>query len=160
MIQNKKIKLLTLDVDGVLTDGGIYLTEKGDVSKKFNVKDGVGIRNMLQAGIEVGFITAGIKSKKMIADRAKMLGVKFVYSGKDEKLDILKKWCTKLKIKLHEVAHIADDTNDLNILAAVGVSACPADAVTEVKKAVQIILNKKGGDGCVREFTDKYLLNE
>ena len=160
MILNKKIKLLTLDIDGVLTDGGIYLTEKGDVSKKFNVKDGVGIRNTLNAGIEVGFITAGVKGKKLVEERAKMLGVKFVYSGKDEKLDILKKWCAKLKIKLNEVAHIADDTNDLNILAAVGVSACPADAVTEVKKAVQIILNKKGGEGCVREFTDKYLLNE
>ncbi len=157
---NKKIKFLCLDVDGVLTDGGIYLSEDGKVSKKFNVKDGVGIRSALDSGIEVGFITAGIKGYALVEERAKMLGVKFVYSGKDEKLGVLLKWCKKLKIKLDEVAHIADDTNDLKILSSVGISACPADSVKEVKAIAKIILEKKGGDGCVREFIDKYLLND
>ena len=155
---NKKIKFLSLDVDGVLTDGGIYLTDNGDISKKFNVKDGVGIRNALNKGIEVGFITAGTKGHKLVEERAKMLGVKFVYSGKEEKLDIMKKLCVKLKITLDEVAHIADDTNDLKLLFAVGLSACPADAVNEVKKNVDVVLGKNGGDACVREFIEKYLL--
>ena len=154
---NKKIKFLSLDVDGVLTDGGVYITEKGDIAKKFNVKDGVGIRQAVKAGIHVGFISAG-KSKKLHNARAKMLGIKFVYSGDEEKLDVVSQWCKKLKIGLDEVAHIADDTNDINLLSAVGFSACPNDAVEDVKKIVSVVLDKKGGDGCVREFIERYLL--
>lgn len=153
---NKKIKFLSLDVDGVMTDGGVYITEKGDIAKKFNVKDGVGIRSAIKKGIHVAFISAG-KSKKLHNARAKMLGIKFVYSGDKEKLDVVSRWCKKLKISLEEVAHIADDTNDLKLLSAVGFSACPNDAVDEVKKVSKIILEKKGGDGCVREFIDKFL---
>lgn len=151
-----KIKLLTLDVDGVLTDGGVYITEKGDIAKKFNVKDGVGIRAVIKKGIHVAFISAG-KTKNLHNARAKMLGVKFVYSGDEEKTEVVSRWCKKLKIGLDEVAHIADDTNDLKLLSAAGFSACPNDAVDEVKKVVKIILEKKGGDGCVREFIDTYL---
>ena len=151
-----KIKFLTIDVDGVLTDGGVYITEKGDIAKKFNMKDGVGIRSAIKKGIHVAFISAG-KSKKLHNARAKMLGIKFVYSGDEEKLDVVSLWCKKLKIGLDEVAHIADDTNDIKLLSAVGVSACPNDAVDEVKSIAKIILEKKGGDGCVREFIDKYL---
>ncbi|MBI4931755.1 MAG: HAD hydrolase family protein [Bacteroidetes bacterium] len=154
---NPKIKFLTLDVDGVLTDGGVYITEKGDIAKKFNVKDGVGIRTAIKKGIYVAFISAG-KSKKLHNARAKMLGIKFVYSGDEEKLEVVSRWCKKLKISLDEVAHIADDTNDINLLSAVGFSACPNDAVEEVKKIVKVILDKKGGDGCVREFIEKHLL--
>lgn len=154
---NPKIKFLTIDVDGVLTDGGVYITEKGDIVKKFNVKDGVGIRTLIKKGIDVAFISAG-KSKKLHNARAKMLGIKFVYSGDEEKLDVVSRWCKKLKISLGEVAHIADDTNDIKLLSAVGFSACPNDAVSEVKSVVKIILEKKGGDGCVREFIEKYLL--
>ncbi len=152
-----KIKFLTLDVDGVLTDGGVYITENGDIAKKFNVKDGAGIRRAIKSGITVGFISAG-KSKKLLNARAKMLGVKHVYAGDEEKVIILAEWCRKLKINFNEVAHIADDTNDLNILSKVGVSACPADAVKEVKAIAKIHLKAKGGDGCVREFIDNYLL--
>ena len=146
-----------MDVDGVLTDGGVYLTEKGDIFKKFNVKDGVGIRQAVKAGIHVGFITAG-KSKKLLNARAKMLGVKFVYAGDDEKHTVMRKWCSKLKIELDEVAHIADDVNDLQLLSVVGLSACPADSFEKVKKVVNIVLKKNGGDGCVREFIENYLL--
>lgn len=144
-------------MDGVLTDGGVYITEKGDIAKKFNVKDGVGIRTAIKKGIYVAFISAG-KSKKLHNARAKMLGIKFVYSGDEEKLEVVSRWCKKLKISLDEVAHIADDTNDINLLSAVGFSACPNDAVEEVKKIVKVILDKKGGDGCVREFIEKHLL--
>ena len=154
---NTKIKLLSLDVDGVLTDGGIYVTEKGDRFKKFNVKDGVGIREVVKKGIHVAFISAG-KTKKLLDARAKMLGVKFVYAGDEEKLNVMNRWCKKLKIGLDEVAHIADDINDLKLLSAVGVSACPADSMEVVKTSVKIVLEKKGGDACVREFIDRYLL--
>lgn len=157
---NKKIKFLALDVDGVLTDGGIYLTDKGDLSKKFNVKDGVGIRQAIKNGIEVGFISAGINSKKLLNARAKMLRVKFIYVGDEEKLSVLNKWCKKLKISLDEVAYVGDDINDLKIISAVGFSACPHDAVEEIKKVAKVVLTKKGGEGCVREFIDNYLLSK
>ena len=152
------IKFLALDVDGVLTDGGIYVTENGDLSKKFNVKDGVGIKAALQAGIEVGFISAASRSEKLTHARAEMLGVKYSYSGSEEKVLVLNKWLAKLKIKTTEVAFIGDDVNDLKIISEAGLSACPADATEKIKKAVNIVLEKKGGEGCVREFIDKYLL--
>ena len=152
-----KIRLLTLDVDGVLTDGGIYLTEKGDLLKKFNTKDGVGIRQAVKTGITVAFISAG-KSKNILNTRAKMLGVKYVYAGDEEKLSVLGKICKKMKINFENVAHVGDDTNDLKILSAVGLSACPADGMKEVKKITDVVLKKNGGDGCVREFIDNYLL--
>ena len=155
-MMNRKIKFLTIDVDGVLTDGGVYITEKGDIAKKFNVKDGVGIRSVINKGIHVAFLSAG-KSEKLHNARAKMLGIKFVYSGNKEKLDVVSRWCKKLKISLDEVAHIADDTNDIKLLSAVGFSACPADAVEDVKKIATVILKKKGGEGCVREFIENYL---
>ena len=157
LLVKNKIKLLTLDVDGVLTDGGIYVTEKGDVIRKFNVKDGVGIKQALKAGIIVGFISAG-KQDKLVRKRAAMLGVKLVYTGDREKLEVLKSWCAKLKIGLHEVAHVADDINDVGILSAVGLPACPADAIPEIKKLAKVVLKKKGGDACVREFVGRYLL--
>ncbi|MFH1004834.1 MAG: HAD hydrolase family protein [Bacteroidota bacterium] len=154
-----KIKFLALDIDGVLTDGGVYLTEKGDIFKKFNVKDGAGIMQAMKSGITVGFISAG-KSKKLLNARAKMLGVKYVYAGEDEKLLVLSKWCAKLKIDLKEVAYIGDDVNDLKIISAIGFSACPKDAVEKIKEIVDVVLEKKGGEGCVREFVNKYLLIE
>jgi 3-deoxy-D-manno-octulosonate 8-phosphate phosphatase (KDO 8-P phosphatase) len=153
----KKIKLLSLDVDGVLTDCGVYVSEKGDIMKKFNVRDGVGIRQLIKSGIPVAFISAG-KVQKMLNARAKMLGVKLVYAGDEEKLEVMKRWCKKLKIGLKDVAHIADDLNDINLLSAVGVSVCPNDAVDKVKSCVEIILDEKGGAGCVREFIDRYVL--
>lgn len=158
-VLKSKIKLLSLDVDGVLTDGGVYITENGDIFKKFNVKDGMGIRIAMEKGLHVAFITSA-KKRKLLDMRAKMLGVKLVYAGDAEKLDIMKKWCEKLKIDLSEVAHIADDINDLKLLNAVGISACPADAVEKVKSTVKIILKTKGGEGCVRELVDHYLIND
>lgn len=152
------IKFLALDVDGVLTDGGIYVSENGDLSKKFNVKDGVGIKKALDAGIIVGFISAAKRSENLTHARAEMLGVQYSYSGKEEKVIVLNKWLSKLKIKTSEVAYIGDDETDLKIIAEVGFSACPADAVDKIKKAVNIVLQKKGGEGCVREFIDTYLV--
>jgi len=152
-----KIKFLALDIDGVLTDGGVYLTEKGDLFKKFNVKDGVGIRQIVKSGVVVGFISAG-KSQKLLQARAKMLGVQYVYAGDDEKLIVLNKWCDKLKIHLDDVAYVGDDVNDSVIISAVGFSACPKDATEKIKEIVDVVLEKKGGEGCVREFIDNYLL--
>jgi 3-deoxy-D-manno-octulosonate 8-phosphate phosphatase (KDO 8-P phosphatase) len=157
MIENE-IKFLVLDVDGTLTDGGIYITESGDEMKKFNTKDGMGIKRLLKSGVEVGFISASI-SKKIVHHRAAMLGVRFCYAGNDDKSEILAQWLDELDLSYSEVAYIGDDVNDAKIMQEVGLSACPADALGEVKQIANIVLEKKGGQGCAREFIDRIFIN-
>jgi 3-deoxy-D-manno-octulosonate 8-phosphate phosphatase (KDO 8-P phosphatase) len=153
----KKIRFLALDIDGVLTDGGMYYSESGDEFKKFNTKDGMGIKLIQNHGILVGFLSSG-KNVNLITNRAKLLNVQYIYVGYDEKLNILEQWCVKLGISLDDVAYIGDDVNDLNVISAVGFSASPSDAVEKVKAAVDVVLQNKGGEACVREFIDTYLL--
>lgn len=155
----KNIKLLILDVDGVMTDAGMFFTESGDQFKKYNAKDGMAIKALEHFGIQAGIISSAHKIK-MVKVRAEMLNIKHLYVGGDPKLDILVDWCEKLEIKLSEVAIIGDDINDLAVMKAVGFSACPADAVLKVKETVDLVLQTKGGQGCVREFIDFYLLDE
>ncbi len=155
-LQKAKVSFLALDIDGVLTDGGMYYTQQGDEFKKFNAKDGLAIKTLTASGLPVGFISSGINDH-IIKDRAKLLGVKHVYVGTWKKLEVLEKWCKELKIALKNVAYIGDDVNDLSVIKNVGLSACPADAVTKVKNAVNIILDSNGGKGCVREFTERFI---
>ena len=152
----KQIKLLILDIDGVMTDGGMYWTESGDQMKKFNTKDGMGIMELTKNNFQVGIISSGF-TKVMVQKRAELLGIQHCYVGRQPKMDILKEWCETLKIELNQVAIIGDDINDLSIMRSVGVAACPSDAINEVKSTCQIILTKAGGMGCVREFIDAYL---
>ena len=95
----------------------------------------------------------------MVQKRAELLGIQNCYVGRDPKLEILKDWCQKLNFNLDEVAIIGDDINDLEVMKNIGLAVCPANAVNSVKTQCHIILSKKGGDGCVREFIDNYLLN-
>ena len=155
----EKIKLLILDVDGVLTDGGMYSSENGDQFKKYNTKDGMGILHLTKNNFQVGIISSGFKGEAVKA-RAELLGIQHFYLGRDPKLGVLKDICSKLEIDLKNVAIIGDDINDLKVIHNVGFSACPADAVKVVKSNVDIVLNKRGGEGCVREFIDEWLLNE
>lgn len=157
--QIKKIKLLILDVDGVMTDAGMFFTENGDQFKKYNAKDGMAIMALSKIGVEVGIISSGFKLE-MVKARAELLKIKHLYVGRDPKIDILNQWCKKLQISLDEVAIIGDDINDLSIMNEVGFSACPADAVLKIKQSVDLVLQTKGGKGCVREFIDFYLLDE
>ncbi len=156
MIKNTNIKLLVLDVDGTLTDGGIYITESGDQFKKFNAKDGTGIRYLLKHGIEVGIISASIK-KEIVRTRAEMLGIRYCYVGDNDKAMVLEEWLQELNISAMQVAFVGDDVNDTSIIKKVGLSACPVDAVEVIKKMVDIVLTKTGGEACVREFIDTYL---
>ncbi len=152
------IKLLVLDVDGVMTNGGMYYSENGDEFKRFNTKDGYAIRALTKNGFEVGIISNG-KNSNLITERAKLLGINKVYVGSGEKLEILNQWCTQLTITPSQVAYIGDDLNDYNIIQAVGFSACPADACLPIKNLANITLTTRGGYGCVREFYDTYLTN-
>lgn len=147
------IKLLILDVDGVMTDAGMYYSENGDMMKKFNAKDGMGILQLTKTGFQVGIISSGFKGE-LVKKRADTLKIQHFYLGREHKLDILKQWCAALNISLSQVAMIGDDVNDLEVMQEIGFCACPADAATKILEQVDCILNLKGGEGCVREFIE------
>jgi YrbI family 3-deoxy-D-manno-octulosonate 8-phosphate phosphatase len=148
----KKIKLVITDVDGVLTDGGLYYTQEGLVMKKFNVKDGIATRRLRDFGFECGIISTD--GPELIEVRNKRLKMDFVITGSWDKLVKLKELCTEKNIELNNVAYLGDDINDLQIIKAVGFSAAPSDAVDSVLEAVNYICKRKGGDGVFREFAE------
>lgn len=151
-----KIKLLLSDVDGVLTDAGMYYTENGDEFKKFCTYDGMGFQLLQKTGIKVGILTT--EDRSLNRRRAKKLGLDFDFHGAKDKLQIVKDLCIKENISLDEVAYIGDDVNCFSILSHVGIAACPNNAVDKIKAIPNIIqLNKKGGDGVVREFVELLL---
>lgn len=156
MPKKTEIKFLALDVDGVMTDGGMYYSESGEEIKRFDTKDGRGIIELQKSGVQVGLISSGFKTE-IIDGRAKTLGIKHVYVGMDSKLNILKQWCEALNIKLDEVAYIGDDVNDRDIINAVGFTGCPADAMNTIKAIVDVVLTRNGGQGCIREFIEEHL---
>ncbi len=153
------IKLLILDVDGVMTDGGMYYTESGDQMKKYNAKDGMAIMKAQEAGLKIGIISSAF-TDQMVVKRAELLKISHVYVGRDQKLGVLENWCNELGISLHEVAMIGDDINDLSIMEKVGFTCCPVDAVQLVKQQVDVVLKTQGGKGAIRELIDNFLLPE
>ncbi len=153
------LKLLVLDVDGVMTDGGMYFTESGDQFKKFNTKDGMAILHLTKSDFQVAIISSGFIDKAVKA-RAEMLGIQHCVVTREPKINVLKEICEELEIKLDQVAIIGDDINDQEIMRNVGVSFCPSDAVDTVKEFVDVVLSKKGGHGCVREAIDQYILKQ
>lgn len=151
----KAIKLFLTDVDGVLTDAGMYYSENGDELKKFNTHDGMGFRLLRESGIKTGIITS--ENTKIVENRAKKLNVDYLYQGKREggKLEVAKEICEKEGITLEEVAYIGDDINCFDLLSSVGFAACPANALPKIKSIPGIMLLRKcGGDGAVREFVE------
>ena len=151
------ISLLVLDVDGTLTDGGVYIDANGLQSKKFHIRDGMGITLLHEKGIRVGIISHS-RSKTILDERARMLGIELVYSGKQPKLEVLNEWMQTLNLSYNQVAYIGDDVNDLEVISKVGLSGCPHDAHFSLVKEVDVVLQRNGGDGCVREFIDRFLL--
>lgn len=151
------IKFLVLDVDGTMTDGGIYIMEGGRQFKKFNAKDGLGIKLAIEAGVEVGIISHSLVAE-MVTSRANALGMKYYYVGQRAKEEVLEEWLEELKLDYSQIAFIGDDLNDFEIMQKVGFRACPADAVDQIRAISNVVLEKTGGDGAVREFIDKYIL--
>lgn len=155
---NKKVKLFLCDVDGTLTDGGMYYSEDDNELKKFNTRDGMGFQLLREAGIKNGIITS--ENTKIVENRAKKLKIDFLYQGRRNigKLEIAKEICEHLGITLNEVAYMGDDVNCVELLEAVGLKACPADADKRVKEIPGIFVSvNKGGEGCVRDFINKIL---
>jgi YrbI family 3-deoxy-D-manno-octulosonate 8-phosphate phosphatase len=150
-----KIKLFLTDVDGVMTDAGMFYSESGDEFKKFNTHDGMAFELLRNEGIKTGIVTS--ENTKIVERRAAKLQVDYLYQGKRDngKLGAAREICNSLGITLNEVAYIGDDINCFDLLGSVGLAACPANAVTQVKNIPNIIhLQKSGGNGVVREFVE------
>lgn len=150
-----QVKLLALDVDGILTDGGLYYTESGQVCKKFNVKDGKGIKLLLESRIEVAIISANDSTATL--HRAKTLGITNCFIGIEDKLTVLQNLCQKLNLTLSQVAYMGDDVNDLPILNAVGFPITVADAIRANRDRAMYVTELPGGQGAVREVCDLLL---
>ncbi|HQV13249.1 MAG TPA: HAD hydrolase family protein [Nitrospira sp.] len=147
--------MFATDVDGVLTDAGMYYSESGDEWKKFNTRDGMGIKLLQKAGIITAIITQ--ESTKIVMRRAQKLTIPEVHQGAYDKLAVLKDLISRYGLTMKQVAYIGDDVNDLQALSAVGFSASPADGIPPVLKVVRYVCKKNGGEGAVRELADLIL---
>lgn len=152
-----KIKLLLLDVDGVMTDGRITYDNVGGETKSFDVKDGHGLKLLQRAGIKIGIITG--RQSAVVARRAEELGIELVYQGAKDKLVPFNEILKKLALSPEEVAYVGDDVVDLPVMRRVGFAATVADAVEEVKPFAALVTARKGGRGAVREICDFLLKN-
>ena len=154
----KKIKIVLTDVDGVLTDGGMYYSKNGDVMKKFNVHDGMGVTLLRKKSISTIIVTK--EKNKIIEKWATKMKIKKLYDGIIKKELILKKICKNYHTIPQEVAYIADDINDLGLLKKVGLSAVPNDGIDVAKKICDYICERRGGYGAFREFADFIMLSQ
>lgn len=155
----KQIKVFLTDVDGVLTDAGMYYTESGDEIKKFSTYDGMAFELLRKAGIKTGILTS--ENTRIVENRAKKIKADYLYQGlkREGKLEAAMEICRKEGIDIAEVAYIGDDLNCMALLEKVGMAACPANAVKAVKGIPGIrILQTRGGEGAVREFVE-WILN-
>ena len=154
----KKIKLILTDVDGVLTDGCMYYSSRGEELKKFHTRDGMAVELLLQKNIKTIIITR--EKSKIVISRAKKINVFKVYSGIKQKDKILNQICTKFKVAPNEIVFIGDDINDEKIMKLIGLSFAPSDATQTTKNIADIITNARGGQGVLREVTDEILLSQ
>lgn len=154
-VKTKAIKLLLLDVDGVLTDGRITYDNQGNELKSFDVKDGHGLKLLQRAGIEVGIITG--RKSDLVARRAVELGIDILYQGALRKLDPYLEILEKLGLDDEQVAYVGDDLIDLPVLRRVGFSATVSDAHPEMFPLVDYVCQRGGGRGAVREVCDLLL---
>jgi len=147
------IRLLITDVDGVLTDNGVYYSDKGEELKRFSIRDGMGVERLRNlAGIETGIIT-GEKSGS-VSRRAEKLQITELHLGVNDKLQKLNEVLERKNFKPDEIAFIGDDINDFEIMNRAGIAACPADAMEIIKTIAQFICLNRGGHGAFREFAE------
>jgi 3-deoxy-D-manno-octulosonate 8-phosphate phosphatase (KDO 8-P phosphatase) len=155
------IRLVVSDVDGVLTDAGVYYSASGEELKRFSMRDGMGVELLRQAGIRTAFMTR--EDSPIVAARAKKLKIDALWSGQLDKREALPRLLTELGVALGAIAYIGDDVNDLGALgfvAEAGLAVCPADAVPQVAAAAHFVTTARGGHGAFRELCDLILHNQ
>jgi 3-deoxy-D-manno-octulosonate 8-phosphate phosphatase (KDO 8-P phosphatase) len=153
----RSIRLVVFDVDGVFTDGRLYYTGDGEEIKVFHVRDGVGVKALQRAGVDIAVISG--RASEAVALRMAELGVSRVFQGDHDKLPLFDSLLAELDLNATETAFLGDDLPDLPVLGRVGLAACPADAHEEVRAVCQWVGTKKGGRGAVREFCDFLVAN-
>lgn len=151
----KDIKLVITDCDGVLTDGGMYYSEKGDELKKFNTKDGMGVQLLREIGIETIIITG--ENVELVKRRAEKLGIKEIYMGIKNKAPLVKEIAEIHELGLGEIAYIGDDINDLEAVEIVGLGCSVEDGMAKVRDAAKYVTKTKGGQGALREVAELIL---
>lgn len=147
-----KVRLLALDSDGVLTDGGVYLFEDGREFRRFDIKDGLGLKRVMALGVEVAIISGSASAP--VRQRAQNLGIAEIHLGIDDKLAVLRTLCSERGLKLDQVAYMGDDLPDLPVLEQVGLPCAPADAIDEVISRALFVSQNPGGYGAVRDVCD------
>ena len=151
----KHIKAILLDVDGVLTNGQLLLTESGEQLRQFNIKDGYALQLAVKRGFKVAALS-GARSKG-VEHRLKGLGISDVFLGLDSKIEVYKNYLEEHNLSPEQVLFVGDDMPDLEVMKLVGLAVCPADAIEEIKAVSQYISPKNGGEGCVRDIIEKVM---
>jgi 3-deoxy-D-manno-octulosonate 8-phosphate phosphatase (KDO 8-P phosphatase) len=152
-LRASRIKLVLTDCDGVLTDAGVYYGETGEVLKKFNIRDGMGVERLRKlCSIETGIVT-GERSPSVVT-RAAKLKISELHLGAGDKPVVFAEIMDRLNLRPDEIAYIGDDVNDLAVLQMIGLAACPSDAVPAVKRVVHYRCELPGGAGCFRELAE------
>lgn len=148
-----KIKLLLADVDGVLTDTGVYYSSNGEELKRYSIRDGLGVERLRKlANVETGILTR--ENTAIVSSRAKKLNITELHMGILEKEKTFDEILTKNNLKAEEVAYIGDDVIDVEVMKKSGLSACPKDATNFAKTAANVVLDHKGGNGAFRDFAE------
>jgi 3-deoxy-D-manno-octulosonate 8-phosphate phosphatase (KDO 8-P phosphatase) len=153
-----KVKMLVMDVDGTMTNAKVYYSNIGEELKEFSIRDGMGIELLRKGRIKTAIITS--EDSQIVTARASKLKIENIILGSRNKKKDLLDLAQKLSIQNECIAYIGDDVNDIQVMEAVGVSACPADACSEVKKTASYICENAGGNGAVREFAEMILLSQ
>lgn len=151
----KRIKWFFCDIDGTLTDGGVYYSPEGEQLKRFSLRDGTGFFLLKQAGIKTGFITT--ENSVIVEKRAQKLHINKYICGSQRKVDALQDFLSTNGLEMEEVAYIGDELNDLKLLKNCGLSFAVGDADQRVKNISDIVCNKNGGHGAFREAVEKLL---
>jgi len=151
----QKIKLFVCDVDGVFSDGRIYLGNDGEELKAFHTKDGFGLKAIMQQGIEVAIITG--RQSNIVSNRMNALGVKHIFQGKDDKLSVYNELLSQLNLTAEQTAYIGDDVVDLPVMQLAGLGIAVNDAHPLVLQKADLVTTVKGGFGAVREICDLFL---
>jgi 3-deoxy-D-manno-octulosonate 8-phosphate phosphatase (KDO 8-P phosphatase) len=149
----EKIKLVLSDSDGVLTDTGVYYSARGEEMKRFSIRDGMGVERLRKlAGVDSGIITGELSGS--VEKRAEKLNIKELHLGVKDKKTIFEEITVRNGLLPENIAYIGDDTNDLEVIQMAGLSACPSDAVIQIKKVVDYITDSRGGYGAFRDFAE------
>jgi 3-deoxy-D-manno-octulosonate 8-phosphate phosphatase (KDO 8-P phosphatase) len=151
----RAVRAFALDVDGVLTDNRVHLTESGEQLRVMNIRDGMGIRFAIESGFPFCVITGG--RSLGVTKRLSLLGIEHIYSGISNKLPVFEQFLQICQLKPADVCYMGDDVLDLEVMRKVGLAACPADAVPEVRAIADYISPLTGGAGCVRDLIEKVL---